>query len=82
MTFEIEEHGLRPKRRRRARATFRSFDAQSRTRGGYGCYANVEIDYLLQQMENYAGLVILTTNVAARTDAGSLRHLRLDRVPN
>src|SRR5438045_8508680 len=39
-------------------------------------YANIEIDYLLQRMEMYRGLAILTTNLKGALDSAFLRRLR------
>jgi SpoVK/Ycf46/Vps4 family AAA+-type ATPase len=39
-------------------------------------YANVEISYLLQRMEAYRGLAILTTNMREALDPAFLRRLR------
>ena len=38
-------------------------------------YANVEVAYLLQRMESFDGLAILTTNMKANLDAAFLRRL-------
>lgn len=39
-------------------------------------YANVEVSYLLQRMEQYAGIAVLTTNRKADIDEAFLRRLR------
>ena len=39
-------------------------------------YANIEVNYLLQRMESYRGLVILATNRRGDLDAAFLRRLR------
>jgi SpoVK/Ycf46/Vps4 family AAA+-type ATPase len=39
-------------------------------------YANIEVAYLLQRMESYHGLAILTTNMRQNLDAAFLRRLR------
>jgi ATP-dependent 26S proteasome regulatory subunit len=39
-------------------------------------YANIEISYLLQQMEAYRGLAILTTNMKTALDPAFLRRIR------
>ena len=39
-------------------------------------YANIEVSYLLQRMETYRGLAILTTNLRTTLDAAFLRRLR------
>ena len=39
-------------------------------------YANIEISYLLQRMEAYGGLAILTTNFRSAMDTAFLRRIR------
>lgn len=39
-------------------------------------YANIEVSYLLQRMESYRGLAILTTNRRSALDAAFMRRLR------
>jgi ATP-dependent 26S proteasome regulatory subunit len=39
-------------------------------------YANIEVGYLLQQMEAYEGLAILTTNLKSNLDEAFIRRLR------
>ncbi|MGH8630771.1 MAG: ATP-binding protein, partial [Burkholderiales bacterium] len=39
-------------------------------------YANIEVSYLLQRMEAYSGLAILTTNHKAALDSAFQRRLR------
>jgi SpoVK/Ycf46/Vps4 family AAA+-type ATPase len=39
-------------------------------------YANIEVSYLLQRMEAYRGLAILTTNFKSAIDSAFLRRLR------
>ncbi len=39
-------------------------------------YANIEISYLLQRMESYRGLAILTTNMKEALDDAFLRRIR------
>jgi SpoVK/Ycf46/Vps4 family AAA+-type ATPase len=39
-------------------------------------YANIEVSYLLQRMEMYRGLAILTTNMKDALDSAFLRRLR------
>src|SRR5204862_2106785 len=39
-------------------------------------YASIEVSYLLQRMEDYRGLAILTTNRKAALDRAFLRRLR------
>lgn len=39
-------------------------------------YANIEVSYLLQRMESYPGLAILTTNLKSAIDPAFLRRIR------
>jgi len=39
-------------------------------------YANIEINYLLQRMEQYRGLAVLATNMKSALDPAFLRRLR------
>jgi SpoVK/Ycf46/Vps4 family AAA+-type ATPase len=39
-------------------------------------YANLEVSYLLQRMESYSGLAILTTNLQSNLDSAFMRRLR------
>ncbi|NUN16156.1 MAG: ATP-binding protein [Myxococcales bacterium] len=39
-------------------------------------YANLEVNYLLQLMENYDGISILTTNMESSIDAAFKRHIK------
>jgi SpoVK/Ycf46/Vps4 family AAA+-type ATPase len=52
------------------------FGSRSEVRDSHDRYANVEINYLLQRMEDYAGLAILATNRRAALDPAFLRRLR------
>jgi ATP-dependent 26S proteasome regulatory subunit len=45
-------------------------------RDSHDRYANIEVNYLLQRMEEYAGLAILATNRKAALDTAFLRRLR------
>ena len=54
------------------------FGQRSEVRDARDRYANVEIAYLLQRMEQFDGLAILTTNLRANIDEAFLR--RLDAV--
>ena len=40
-------------------------------------YANVETSYLLQRMESYDGVVIMTTNYASNIDSAFLRRIQV-----
>jgi hypothetical protein len=52
------------------------FGKRSEVKDSHDRYANIEIGYLLQRMEAYRGLAILTTNMRAALDHAFLRRLR------
>jgi SpoVK/Ycf46/Vps4 family AAA+-type ATPase len=52
------------------------FGKRSEVRDSHDRYANIEISYLLQRMESYRGLAILTTNMRGALDACFLRRIR------
>jgi hypothetical protein len=52
------------------------FGKRSEVKDSHDRYANIEISYLLQRMEEYRGLAILTTNQRAALDHAFLRRLR------
>jgi hypothetical protein len=52
------------------------FGKRSQVKDSHDRYANVEISYLLQRMEAYRGLAILTTNMKEALDPAFLRRLR------
>ena len=52
------------------------FGKRTEVRDSHDRYANLEISYLLQRMEAYAGLAILTTNLKSSLDPAFLRRLR------
>jgi hypothetical protein len=52
------------------------FGKRSEVRESHDRYANVEISYLLQAMESYRGLAVLTTNMRSALDSAFLRRLR------
>jgi hypothetical protein len=52
------------------------FGRRSEVRDSHDRYANVEISYLLQRMEAYRGLAILTTNMKSALDTAFLRRIR------
>lgn len=52
------------------------FGKRSEVRDSHDRYANVEISYLLQAMESYRGVAVLTTNMRGALDAAFLRRLR------
>lgn len=52
------------------------FGKRSEVKDSHDRYANIEIGYLLQRMEAYRGLAILTTNMKNTLDTAFLRRLR------
>ncbi len=52
------------------------FGARSEVRDSHDRYANIEVSYLLQRMEQHRGLVILTTNMKDSIDTAFLRRIR------
>jgi hypothetical protein len=52
------------------------FGKRSEVRDSHDRYANIEVSYLLQRMEAYRGLAILTTNMRAALDPAFLRRIR------
>ena len=52
------------------------FGKRTEVKDSHDRYANIEVSYLLQRMEAYRGLAILTTNMKAALDAAFLRRLR------
>ncbi|MGZ5441104.1 MAG: ATP-binding protein [Thermoanaerobaculia bacterium] len=52
------------------------FGKRSEVRDSHDRYANIEVSYLLQRMETYRGLAILTTNMREALDPAFLRRLR------
>ena len=52
------------------------FGKRSEVKDSHDRYANVEISYLLQRVEAYRGLAILTTNLKSAIDQAFLRRLR------
>jgi hypothetical protein len=52
------------------------FGKRSEVRDSHDRYANIEVGYLLQRMEAYRGLAILTTNLKASLDKAFQRRLR------
>jgi AAA+ superfamily predicted ATPase len=51
------------------------FGKRSEVRDSHDRYANIEISYLLQKMEEYEGLAILATNLKANLDESFTRRL-------
>ena len=52
------------------------FGKRSQVRDSHDRYANLEVSYLLQRMESYRGIAILTTNLQNALDAAFQRRLR------
>jgi len=52
------------------------FGKRSEVKDSHDRYANIEVSYLLQRMESYRGLAILTTNHKAALDSAFARRLR------
>ena len=52
------------------------FGKRSEVKDSHDRYANIEVSYLLQRMESYRGLAILTTNRKSALDQAFLRRLR------
>jgi len=52
------------------------FGKRSEVKDSHDRFANIEISYLLQRMESYHGLAILTTNFRSALDKAFLRRLR------
>jgi hypothetical protein len=52
------------------------FGKRSEVRDSHDRYANLEISYLLQQMESYRGVAILTTNMQHALDTAFVRRIR------
>jgi hypothetical protein len=52
------------------------FGKRSEVKDSHDRYANIEVSYLLQRMEAYRGLAILTTNMKDALDTAFLRRIR------
>lgn len=52
------------------------FGKRSEVKDSHDRYANIEVSYLLQRMEAYRGLAILTTNLKSAIDTAFLRRIR------
>lgn len=52
------------------------FGKRSEVRDSHDRYANLEISYLLQRMEGYRGIAILTTNMQHALDPAFMRRIR------
>ena len=53
------------------------FGKRSEVRDSHDRYANIEISYLLQKMEQYRGIAILATNLRRNLDEAFLRRVRI-----
>lgn len=52
------------------------FGKRSEVKDSHDRYANIEISYLLQRMEAYRGLAILTTNMKSSLDTAFMRRIK------
>jgi AAA+ superfamily predicted ATPase len=52
------------------------FGKRSEIKDSHDRYANIEVSYLLQRMEAYRGLAILTTNIKSALDHAFMRRIR------
>ncbi len=52
------------------------FGKRGEVKDSHDRYANIEVGYLLQRMESYQGLAILTTNMKSSLDKSFQRRLR------
>ncbi|MDJ1184711.1 ATP-binding protein [Roseofilum casamattae] len=52
------------------------FGSRTEVKDSHDRHANIEVSYLLQRMESYQGLAILTTNFRDNLDSAFLRRLR------
>lgn len=52
------------------------FGKRTEVKDSHDRYANIEVSYLLQRMESYRGLAILTTNMRSVLDTAFLRRIR------
>jgi SpoVK/Ycf46/Vps4 family AAA+-type ATPase len=52
------------------------FGKRSEVKDSHDRYANIEVSYLLQRMEAYRGLAILTTNIREAVDPAFMRRIR------
>ena len=52
------------------------FGKRSEVQDSHDRYANIEVSYLLQRIEAFSGVIILTTNARQNIDAAFLRRLR------
>jgi hypothetical protein len=52
------------------------FGKRSEVKDAHDRYANIEVGYLLQELESFEGVVILTTNLRGNIDSAFMRRLR------
>ncbi len=52
------------------------FGRRSEVKDAHDRYANIEVGYLLQRLESYEGIAVLTTNLQGNMDAAFVRRLR------
>lgn len=52
------------------------FGKRSEVKDSHDRYANIEVSYLLQRMESYQGITLLTSNLRSALDSAFLRRLR------
>jgi SpoVK/Ycf46/Vps4 family AAA+-type ATPase len=52
------------------------FGKRSEVKDSHDRYANIEVSYLLQRMEQYRGLALLTTNMKESVDPAFMRRIR------
>jgi AAA+ superfamily predicted ATPase len=52
------------------------FGTRTQVKDSHDRYANIEVSYLLQRMEAYRGLAVLTTNMRSALDPAFLRRIR------
>ena len=52
------------------------FGKRTEVKDSHDRHANIEVSYLLQRMEAYRGLAVLTTNLKASLDSAFMRRLR------
>jgi SpoVK/Ycf46/Vps4 family AAA+-type ATPase len=52
------------------------FGKRTTVKDSHDRFANIEINYLMQRIENYPGVVILATNLKANIDKAFIRRLR------
>ena len=52
------------------------FGRRSEVKDAHDRYANIEVGYLLQRLEAYDGIAVLTTNLQGNMDAAFVRRLR------